>query len=106
MASSILFVVVEQLHEASVLEAMRKAEISSFTRVLGTGGGIRERLNRPVDVVKAVLFCEVPQGKMPVLLEALREVAKLDVPGRGIAFALPTRDVLHFGSDKEKVPSA
>lgn len=100
MASSILFVVVEQLHEASVLEAMRKAGITAFTRVLGTGGGVRERLNRPVDVVKAILFCEVSQDTMPTLLEALREIAKLDMPGRGIAFALPAEDVLHFGEGK------
>jgi len=102
MASSLLFVVVEQLHEASVLESLRKAEVKSFTRILGTGGGIRERLNRPVDVVKAVLFCEVPQDKMPAVLEALKGVAKIDVPGRGIAFAVPVLEALHFGEGKEK----
>ena len=97
MAKSLLIVIVEQLHESSVIDALRKVEVKRFTRVLGTGGGIREKLNRPVDIVKAVLICEIEDSTTSAVFESLVANAKLDVPGRGIAFTMPLECGLLFG---------
>ncbi|HAU29517.1 MAG TPA: hypothetical protein DCW68_05330 [Rhodospirillaceae bacterium] len=97
MNNTLMMIVVERDHEFDVFEALEKVGVKAFTRLQGTGTGVWQMSSREVDPKKAILLTVIPEEKREEVFAALKSNAKLDEPGRGIAFSLPVEIGLGVG---------
>lgn len=89
MRSSLLVVIIEKSADFQALEALDSVGIKAVTFIDGTGSGVWQTVHREVDPTKTVVFSVMPSEKVPDALDALRDIAEIDKPGRGIAFSIP-----------------
>ncbi len=97
MKNTLMMIVVERDHEFDVFEALEKVGVKAFTRLQGTGTGVWQMSSREVDPKKAILLTVIPESKREEVFAALKANAKLDEPGRGVAFSLPVEIGLGVG---------
>lgn len=97
MKNTLMMIVVERDHEFDVFEALEKVGVKAFTRLQGTGTGVWQMSSREVDPKKAILLTVIPEDKREEVFATLKSNAKLDEPGRGIAFSLPVEIGLGVG---------
>lgn len=89
----------------SVVDAAKAAGATGATIIPARGTGIREAktffglsLEAPTDIVMFLLEEHIVQN----VLEAISAAGKFDMPGTGIAFALPVESVVGLESQMER----
>lgn len=94
MSKTLLIVIAERNAAADAIGAIKLAGECDDVRFVATGSGVREVVPRFIDKLKTVIWSVVSTDKVDAIMDNLVVEARLDSPGRGVAFTIPITHTL------------